>query len=409
MAVSNTSGEKLMNRTLLLMSLITMLLAPRGLNGQFVEARFYPEKPVYLVGEPIFILLDLHNTRASPVFIGLSCAWLDTRFEAPTAAKPLPTIDLFGCGVGGWAGDCAGSIKELLPGQHYYHRFLLNGDFRLDRPGRYPIRAWHKVDFYKTDTSFKVIATQDVVSNFEVTVIKGNKENLEAAYQPLLRDLHGSDDAARLLALEAVMQNPPRFLENVILAIANDPNRAGASIKGLEKLATPRAKATLAQLAGPRSPECTRQAATQALGEMGDPAYCSVMLRIAHESHKYSRFIALRAAGYLCGAKAIPLARNFLATPAPSAWAEAAYALGNSHSRDAIPILIPLLRNGDPNVRLAAWHALATLTHRTTTVGVRSDTAAEETYDEWVKWCKSHCPGAKVYNLGHCSAATPLE
>lgn len=78
-------------------------------------------------------------------------------------------VSLFGCGVGGSFGDCAGGAREILPRQHYYRRYLLDGDFRLDRPGVYAIKAWHKVDLYGNDTSFRVVASHDVVSDFQIT------------------------------------------------------------------------------------------------------------------------------------------------------------------------------------------------------------------------------------------------
>jgi HEAT repeat protein len=191
--------------------------------------------------------------------------------------------------------------------------------------------------------------------------------------------------------------------------MADDPDTAGASITGLQKLATPRAKAKLAELSGPGNPESIRQPAVQALGELGDPAYCSVMLNVAEESQQYSRFIALRAAGYLCGARVIPLARSFLDQSDPSARFEAAYALGNSASPKAIPILIALLRDADPNVRRAASDSLATLTHRKSTAGTGDTTEAEESFHKWTAWQGATGLGTTVYRIDQCAPATPLR
>jgi hypothetical protein len=155
-----------MRRTLLALSLLSALVSPPRLAAQAVDGRFYPEKPRYLAGEPVIVVLELRNTTRSPVFISVSCAWLDTQFEAPSAPRPLPMVGLFGCGVGGWGGDCAGGSKEIPPGEDYRQRYLLDGEFRLDEPGRYKITAHHKVDFYKTDTSYQVIRSQDIITNF---------------------------------------------------------------------------------------------------------------------------------------------------------------------------------------------------------------------------------------------------
>lgn len=251
--------------------------------------------------------------------------------------------------------------------------------------------------------------SQDIVSSFYVTIVKGDREELEAAYQSLVGDLNGPPSAARTLALGAILRNPPPFLEDTILALADDPETAGASIAGLQKLATPRAKAKLAELSEPGNPEYIRQPAVQALGELGDPAYCPLMLNIAEESDQYSRYIALRAAGYLCGPTVIPVARRFLEQSDPSARFEAAYALGNSASPRAIPILVALLRDADPNVRRAASDALATLTHRKATFRVRDTTEARQSFEQWMGWWRSGQGDAKVYRIDQCAPATPLR
>ncbi len=203
-----------------------------------------------------------------------------------------------------------------------------------------------------------------------------------------------------------MLQNPPRFLENAILALADNPQTAACSISGLQRLATPRAKARLAELSAAENPECIRQVAVTALGELGDPAYCSLMLNIARESREYSRFIALRAAGYSCGEAALPLFTGLLTSADASSRFEVAYALGNSHSREAVPVLISLILDPDPNVRRAARDSLATLTHRRSQ---GDEGAARATHDKWTDWWASNGATAPVYGIDECEEAAPLQ
>jgi len=186
--------------------------------------------------------------------------------------------------------------------------------------------------------------------------------------------------------------------------MADNAKTAAASISGLKHLATPRAKAKLAQLCGAGQPEYIRQMAIPALADLGDPAYCSTMLDIARESHEYSRFIAVRAAGYLCGAKALPLIKSQLVSTNPSHRFEAAYALGDSHSRKAVSLLIPLLLDPDANVRDAARNSLATLAHRR----AKRKQSAQETYRNWTSWWASHKTTAPIYSINACSGPRPL-
>ncbi len=379
--------------------------AQPGWAGQ-IRSQFHSEKQIYQIGEPVFVVLDLANPGPQPVWISISCPWLDTRFEAPTAPKPRQRVSLFGCTGEGIAGSCGGSATELHPGEHYTRRYLLEGPFRFDAPGVYPIRAWHKVDIYAGETGYDIVASQEVVSEFELTLIRGSERRLASAYAPILRDLKSPDPLTSSLARSAVVQNPPRILENVVLAMAGDPQAAGFSVSGLERLATPQAKAKLAELSAPGNPEPIRQMAITALGKSGDPAYCSLMLDIAHESHDYSRFIALRATGYLCGEGALTLLTSQLANANHSQRFEAAYALGNSHSRNAMPLLIPLLLDPDPDIRRASRDSLAALTHRRS----KSDAGASQAiHRDWADWWAFHGATAPVYGVDQCKEPEPFE
>jgi len=391
-------------------SLLVLMFVATGvpLTGwaEQISGQLYPEKRTYLLGEPVFIVLDLANAGSQPVWISVSCTWLDTRFEAPTAPKPHRGVSLFGCAGGGIAGSCGGSAREVLPGRHYKRRYLLDELFRIDSPSAYPIRAWHKVDIYAGETSYEIVASQEVVSEFELVFIEGSEKELASVYAPVLRDLKSADPETNSLARSAVLQNPPRFLENVILTMAEDPQTAAGSIPGLQRLATVRAKAKLAELSAAHNPEYIRQMAVSALGELGDPAYCSLMLDIARESGDYSRFIALRAAGYLWGQDARPLLTAPLAEADASPRFEAAYALGNSHSREAVPMLISLLLDADANVRRAAKESLITLTHRHLKT---YDWPARETHDDWANWWTSNGATAAIDRIDECDESEAVQ
>ncbi len=377
--------------------------------AQQIIGRIRPEKQPYLVGEPVFVVLDLANAGSGPVWIGETCAWSDMQFEATTAPKPRPEVSLFGCWAGGTAGSCLGNAKQILPGGHYERRYLLEGSFRLDSPGVYPIRARHKIDIYAGETDYRVIASQGLVSEFQLSFVEHDDQELASAYAPVLRDLDSQDALTSSLAIRAVVQDPPRFLEEVILSLADHPKTAAASMSGLERLATPRAKGKLAALSGAGNPEAIRQRAIPALAALGDSAYCSSMLNIGQKSSQYSRSIALRAAGYLCGEKALPLLNSLLPAADAASRFELAYALGNSHSRKAIPVLISLLLDANSDVRRAAVDSLTNLTHRSSRSGIDDKEAAGTAHDEWITWWATEGATAKIYRIDDCSERMPLQ
>jgi hypothetical protein len=383
--------------------------ASKACWAQQIIGDIRPEKQVYLVGEPVFVVLDIANVGPRPIRIGISCEWSDTQFEAATAPKPRPEVSLFGCWTGGTAGSCGGSAKQIIPGEHYTRRYLMDGPFRLDSPGVYPVRARHKIDVYAGETGFQVISSQELVSDFQVSVVERDDKELRSVYAPVLRDLDSPDAFKSSLAIRALVQDPPRFLEELILSLADHPNTASASVSGLERLATPRAKAKLAELSAPSSPEAIRQGAIPALAALGDSAYCSTMLSISRESSQYSRWIALRGAGYLCGEKALPVLKSLLSSVAQVSRYEVVYALGNTHSREAVPILISLLLDADSSVRRAARDSLTNLTHRRSPSGIDQQETPGEIHADWTNWWASKGASAEIYRIDDCSEALSLQ
>jgi hypothetical protein len=154
------------------------------------------------------------------------------------------------------------------------------------------------VDIYSGESGFRLVGSLEVNSDFDLTLVAGTQAQLASAYGPILREVESRDWERNWLAREALVQDPPAFLEDFILKMADDPQTVGYSIPGLRRLASSRAKAKLAELAAAGNPT-----AIESLGGLGDRAYCSVMLDVARENREYARFIALRAAGYLCGAR----------------------------------------------------------------------------------------------------------
>jgi HEAT repeat protein len=241
-----------------------------------------------------------------------------------------------------------------------------------------------------------------------ISLEPGTSSELEAAYDPFLRVLRSPDSAVKDLAIEAVTQNPPPFLEPVILRLADDPRTAAASVAGLERLASRSAKAKLADLADGKFAEWVRERAIEALGELGDPVYCQLMLDLAREKTPL-RQPALLAAGRLCGPRALPLLFGLLGGADDSQRFSVACALGNTGSRGAVPALIALLADANPGVRRAAADALATLTHRRSTASIRDEQSAHRAVFDWAGWWSLHSLTAPVYSPAHCAPAEPID
>jgi HEAT repeats len=403
LAVSNVWGSA-MRFWLSLLAVLTLAPAAPAW-GQWLTGRFSPEKQRYLVQEPIVVQLELTNKSQQTVTIeeSSSCGF-EPSFEVPDA-EPAERTSLWGCSGGGYVGSCLGALIELRPGQRFEKRYLLKGPFRSIYPGLYHVRAVYSHAVYDQG---QVVATQEIESDFVISLEPGTPSELAAVYEPFLRALKSPDWELKGLALEAVTQNPPPFLEPVVLRLADDPGTAAASIAGLKRPASPAAKAKLAELSSGKHPEWIRGAAVEALGELDNPAYCQLMLNIARESPSLPQ-VPLLAAGRLCGSKAVPAVVGVLAGADNSQRFAAAYALGNTNSRAAVAVLIALLGDASADVRRAAADALATLTHRRSAASVRDDQSARGARFDWAGWWALHSPTAPIYSPSQCAPPQPID
>jgi hypothetical protein len=76
---------------------------------------------------------------------------------------------------------------------------------------------------------------------------------------------------------------------------------------------------------------------------------------------------------------------------------EIAYALGNTGSRTAVPVLIELLANTDDGIRRAAGEALYNLTHRKSN---GDDFGADR--QDWLAWWGVEGKAAQIFDPTQC-------
>ena len=385
------------------LAFVVFLLQATCVSAQQVTGRFYPEKERYLVGEPIIVDFEIVNGTDKVAEVGTGdCSWMDPRQFEVDGASPKRKGRLFTCTARGIAGSCLGSLVEIPAEGKYLKRLLLEGPFEIDSPGIYHIRAKREQEVRSKATG-EVLASLKVESKFDLPVETPEEDELEAAYQPFLNDLNSEDLMVRYFAASAITQNPPPFVEAAILSLANDQLIPAASVEGLERLATPAARAKLLQMSSTSSPEYLRQPAIQALGEIGNSDDCEAMLNIASQNENYTQGEAYIASGRICKEQAIPALLRLLPTADSQLLMYLATAFENTLSRDAIPPLITLLSNSDEFVRRDAEEALVTLTHRRSQYGIADADSARESYGEWSHWWAANGKTTNIYGPDACS------
>jgi hypothetical protein len=381
-----------LNRIVVAIVLVAASCAPA--RTQTLAMQVHPEKSTSVLGEPIFLLVELTNFGSQSLqFDDGPCT---QSIEPVIPVKHPDSGSLYGCSGAGRGGSCGSSFVELKPGKKLLRRYLLPDGLEPDIAGASDYTLERRITFYTMDGSYSVSGRQEVTENFTIHAVQPDRARLRADYAPLIANLAAVDSQQSNLALSAITQHPQDFLEPVILKLSQETGTMAASITGLKKLGSDRAKQRLGDLTGAGYEEYIRQPATTALAELGDSSYCELMLQLMNLRQGYTSEIAARGAGFLCREKAIPqLASLFSAKESTFPAYQIAYALGNTGSRTAVPILIEQLSTADADSNRAVTDALYTLTHR----GTEGSSVDRE---EWVRWWAFQGKNAQIFDPTQC-------
>lgn len=242
--------------------------------------------------------------------------------------------------------------------------------------------------------------------DFQITLVRGSEEELKAAFQPDVEDASTPEQGDHWLAVAAIQAMGPPFLEDLILKLAQRPNRASPA--ALLRLNTPRSKQKLAEWAQQSSNSSLQQGAIQALAETHDPSYLPVLIRTAASLTDGNRDSAIQAAG-LFGEDAIPFLQSALDDAGVDAQVAAARGLGLTRSRSAVSILIGALQNPDNEVYRAVAVSLAELTHRSITKEPWNQLPSADEYHRWHNWWLENELTAPIYGTDNCVQPQPLD
>ena len=400
-----------------LLLLAICLLAARPVSAQELAATFYPAKPVYLVGEPVWFVFEVTNTGNIPVQIEVSnpygvCAFGGGYYFDVPGAMPLA---YWRCG---YMASCAGGgSRPLPPGATDKQRLLLNQWFLIDHPGKYHVSASRELRFSGRVSSLGMLlapASRAFKSEFEIAVVEGEKADVERAFEPFLKSLGSSDFERRVEAVETITATAPPFLEKTLITLADGPDSFAQSraIPALGRLNTAESRRALAKLIEDRQDYYSWQA-IDALAETRDRTYVPLLAELARDPAWQN--VAIPALGELGGPGVVPSLAGLIQYPLgppnePPVQSLAVRGLANTGSREAIPYLIEALR--DPLVHQDAVNALEQLTHVVIWdekskhwLYPQDQVTAEKMAERWRRWWQSTGQKAKLYGPGDCSAS----
>lgn len=398
-------------RSIILFALLAGILSPTFVRGQALAGRFYPEKQTYLFGEPVFIDFEITNNGEKP-------AWIDQRMGEPCIEPdPMEVVGAkhagpgwdttLGC-YGGIGGSCPGGVVELKPGTKYATRIFLNSWFRLDHAGTYQVHARRIVPVYPSGefAASWTVPNKEFSSDFQISLVQGTEEELKAAYQPYVEDASTPEQGDHWLALAAIESMAPPVLEDLVLKLAETPNRENPVT--LLRLNTPRSKQKLVDWAEQSGNSGLQQGAIQALATTRDPTYLPLLIRIAGTSTDGNRDSLILAAG-LFGEEAIPFLKSTLGSADVEARVAAARGLGLTRSRSAVSILIGALQDPNEEVHRAVTVSLAELTHRSITKEPWHESPSPDQYRRWHNWWLENEHIAPIYGTDSCVQPQPLD
>jgi hypothetical protein len=381
-----------------------------------VQVTVQPEKPRYLVGEPVFVVALVKNVGTEPVGHSYCDGRVDVTVEGVQKRRAPNLGGCFSGGAGG--GGCGIDHPPLMkPGQTVSFRYLLK-DYRLSA-GNYVLHVSGKAGvrwkYYHYNLrpgdppppppqhrEVDPVEGATFTASLPITVEDGTDEELRARYAPYVADVSGYDPERRILARQAVSEMAPPFLEKIILRIAGDQQYdSKLGVKGLGRIGTPESRADLIGLFDRTTDLSFRRDIVQALAESGTTTeiafFASLLPGRSNELDDRVRVYAAWGLGRVGGDQAVQALIGAPKSPNQEVRFAVVVALGNTRSRSAVPALIRMYE--DPEARGAVCGALLTITHYRWCDGAGE---VDSTVKHWQRWWTDHGAGLPLYGPDEC-------
>lgn len=422
-----------------------------------------------MLGEPVWINVAVTNRSSDALWISMGS---DCFGERPIeivipGAGPAPPENERRCSqrnvVGG---SCPSSYPPPLlePGEALQRRYVLEGDFRIEHPGTYPVQVKKAVTYWVAQGGEK---QPDLTRNeeretaedeFTLEVRETNPAQLlrleqglvaeaakpslmeaeprkssaksEADYQKAravwdIKRMNASDAKGALIA--GVMEYPVAGMETIFndWLTAGGPS-ANPGLRALFRLNTAEARAMLAKAAegspdlyarwvkheGVGDPEQAekvlqrffalwRRSAVHALSRMEDPTYAPLFEKLTSDTSTEVRREAILDLGIIGGERELPKLLEIVRDDSDANDRGAAIAaMGDTRSLAAFPLLLQLFTLPDAGEPLASNLALMTLTHHV--VPIDGQVPAAQYQDLWQAWWRQNNATARTYGPFEC-------
>ena len=396
---------------LTLAMIFASVLAP-ALAESKLDGHFYLSKSSYIAGEPVLLIFEVKNTGRKPVMIRTAdtrspCGGFGIEVEGARNRQPSGCYPITGA-------VCFSSSEVILPGKTHTDRVLINHFYDLRQPGRFALHVTHWLPYrigpFKRAQRMSGESNAKLEARLEIAIDPADGKDLEPEFQEYAQKLDSKDWKEELAAAGVIAEMAPPYMEGAILHMLEVRQLLNYGIEGLKNLNTPTAHRALANVVRTAPPGLDLNLAITYLGEIGDSGDIQLLLDVAHASAPgmYSRELALVSAAEAGGAEAVPVLSGELMDESNMNRQSAVRALYMTGSRDAVPVLIELLRVPDARLNKSAEFGLEVLTHRTAAERPES-IPPEVRYIKWAHWWMTHGASATIYKYDQCGERLPLE
>ena len=372
-----------------------------------VTGRFYLEKDTFAVGEPVFLYFDATNSGAEAQNVVKASAYsFCSGYEVHLSTDPSSRST---CGQKIIAGSCLSSDQRLEPGRTITERLLLNYEHNIVSAGEYEIEAYRDFSYAPAgENFFEAVKTPLEVHAHLTFRVDENAVWDDGEIQILVRRLHSADYEERTEAARTLASLAPKSLEDVLLGFAANSDLRQWAPLAFHRLNTSRSLEALAKLLDTTEPGTyEHMKSADFLGETGDAKWFPKLLEIARTKPNIANYVddAAESGGEQMLSTLLSMLgdknKEFVQPNGVSGF-------GYTGAREAVPVLLQLLRSGDEGTAQRALYGLRQLTHRDIG-GNRWFDNPQGQYPEWVRWWNSEGGSAPIYKATECGEVKPLR
>jgi hypothetical protein len=373
-----------------------------------VSGNFYLDKSTFAPGEPVFLHFQTTNNSSKSVNIEQSDPYtFCAGFQIKVSSDPAGPGPHSSCVVG-FAGDCLSSAMTIKPGESKSESILLNFEHDLSKPGDYVIEAARL--FSHADATLDYFKAPKETLETEAKVYFRIDPDLTAnpaILQAFVDQLHSQDYMKQIEAARTLASVAPVSLEDALLTFADDRKFQQFAPLALDRLNTHRSMAKMAEMLSKTHPGTyEHMKAAEYLAESGDQQWFPLLLEIARNNAKIGTYVMYAAE--LGGAAMLPSLTDLLRSPDKEfSRLNAVSGFGFTDAREAIPILIELLKGGDTTSIEYAERSLEILTHHTADPNWNNNFGPA--YLKWSQWWARSGSTAPIYKREECGEITPLD